>query len=371
MSILCLGVNYKTAPVEIRERLAFSESELEERLREITRLKGVEESVVLSTCNRVEVYASADDHPCAFDELTRFLVDHFDIEATDVEFYHLEDEGAARHLFKVASGLDSMVLGETEIFGQVKKAYHTAHDAHTTARRMNKLFQQSFRIGKLLRSGTEIQQGSTSVGSVAVDLAEKIFGRLMGCRVMVIGAGEMSRQTAQSLLSRGASSIIVSNRSFDKAELLAAELKGEAVRFDDWEKVLSEVDIVVSSTSAPHAIIHPEMIEKVIPKRGGRSLFLIDIAVPRDIEPAVNTIDNVYLYDIDFLEKVAADARVKRRKQIAACESLIEKHIGEKGIEALRDVKKSSPVSRSGAPANPNQESPVESMSDSPSLTDR
>ena len=367
MSILCLGVNYKTAPVEIRERLAFSEGELAERLREITDLGSVAESVVISTCNRVEVYAGAEDHGRAFDDLTRFLVDHFEIGSADaVEFYHLEDEGAARHLFKVAAGLDSMVLGETEIFGQVKKAYHAAHDAHVTSRRMNKLFQQSFRIGKLLRTGTEIQQGSTSVGSVAVDLAEKIFGRLKGCRVMVIGAGEMSRQTAQSLLSRGASSIIVSNRSFDKAEALAEELKGEAVRFDDWEKVLSEVDIVVSSTSAPHAIIHPEMIEKVLPKRGGRSLFLIDIAVPRDIEPAVNQIDNVYLYDIDFLERVAADARVKRKKQIVACETLIQKHIDEKGIEALRE---DGSVRRSGAtdatsPISP-EENPSSSLADS------
>ncbi|MCB1089257.1 MAG: NAD(P)-binding domain-containing protein, partial [Verrucomicrobiae bacterium] len=193
----------------------------------------------------------------------------------------------------------------------------------------------SFRIGKLVRTGTQIQQGSTSVGSVAVDVAEQIFGRLQGCRVMVVGAGEMSRQVAQSLLSRGASSIFVSNRSHDKAVELAAELKGEAVRFDDWERVLKQVDIVISSTSAPHPIIHPAMIETVMPHRFGRSLFLIDIAVPRDIEPAVNDIDNVYLYDIDFLERIAARARVEREKQIALCEAMIERHIDEKGIEAL------------------------------------
>lgn len=336
MSILCLGVNHKTAPVEIRERLAFSDHEMEARLAEIRRLGSVDESVVISTCNRVEIYAAASDHRRAFDDLARYLVAHFQIERPeDIEFYRLEDEGAARHLFSVASGLDSMVLGETEIFGQVKKAYQLAQDAKATARRMNKLFQQSFRIGKLVRTGTQIQQGSTSVGSVAVDLAEKIFGQLRGRQVMVIGAGEMSRQTAQSLMSRGASSIIVSNRSYDKAEELARELNGRAVRFDDWESVLAKVDIVISSTSAPHAIILPTMIESVLPRRGGRSLFLIDIAVPRDIDPAVNEIDNVYLYDIDFLERVAADARREREKQIAECESLIENHLGEKGIEAL------------------------------------
>lgn len=337
MSILCLGVNHKTAPVEIRERLAFPEASLPERLREITGLAAVRESVVLSTCNRVEIYAAAEDHRGAFDELTRYLVEHFRIASPGViEFYRLEDDKAARHLFHVASGLDSMVLGETEIFGQVKKAYQIACDASSAARRMHKLFQQSFRIGKMIRSGTQIQQGSTSVGSVAVDVAEQIFGRLDGCRVMVIGAGEMSRQVAQSLLSRGAQSIIVSNRSHDKAIELAAELKGEAVRFDEWERVLARVDIVISSTSAPHAIVHPAMIETVMPQRHGRSLFLIDIAVPRDIEPAVNDIDNVYLYDIDFLEKIATKARIEREKQIALCEAMIERHLGEKGIDALR-----------------------------------
>ncbi|MCB1064591.1 MAG: glutamyl-tRNA reductase [Verrucomicrobiae bacterium] len=352
MSILCLGVNYKTAPVEIRERLAFPEGEIAQRLHEITGLGTVKETVVLSTCNRVEIYAAAEDHSLAFDQLGRYLVDHFRIDSPDmVEFYHLEDEGVARHLFHVAGGLDSMVLGETEIFGQVKKAYHLALAASVTARRMNKLFQQSFRVGKLVRTGTHIQHGSTSVGSVAVDLAEKIFGQLKGCKVMVIGAGEMSRQTAQSLLSRGASSIIVSNRSFDKAEELARELKGEAVRFDDWEGVLSKVDIVVSSTSAPHAIIVPEMIEKVIPKRGGRSLFLIDIAVPRDIEPAVNEIDNVYLYDIDDLERTAQVARIEREKQIAICENLIERHIEEKGIEALAPDRSQNGSSDSSIPS--------------------
>ncbi|MBL9150858.1 MAG: glutamyl-tRNA reductase [Verrucomicrobiales bacterium] len=365
MSLLCLGVNYKTAPVEIRERLAFPETGLPDRLREITGLDPVREAVVLSTCNRVEIYAAAEDHAEAFERLTHYLVDHFRLDSpAAIEFYRLEDDGAARHLFHVASGLDSMVLGETEIFGQVKKAYQIACDASVTARCLNKLFQQSFRIGKLVRSGTQIQQGSTSVGSVAVDVAEQIFGRLDGCRVMVVGAGEMSRQVAQSLLSRGASSIIVSNRSHDKAVELAAELNGEAVRFDDWERVLAEVDIVISSTSAPHAIIHPAMIETVMPHRFGRSLFLIDIAVPRDIEPAVNDIDNVYLYDIDFLEKIAARARIEREKQIALCEAMIERHIGEKGIEALSPERRpetgaSQPTDRINSMGNIQKRNPV------------
>ncbi|MCB1234879.1 MAG: glutamyl-tRNA reductase [Verrucomicrobiae bacterium] len=336
MSILCLGVNHKTAPVEIRERLAFPESEIDDRLREIRDLPGVDETVVLSTCNRVEIYAASPVTETAFEALIRYLIDHFRLPARDaVDFYHLKGEAAALHLFRVASGLDSMVLGETEIFGQVKKAYALAQEAGSTARRMNKLFQQSFQVGKLIRSNTRIQLGATSVGSVAVDLAEKIFGNLRNCRVMVIGAGEMSRQTAQSLVSRGASSLIVSNRSYDKAVELADELAGEAVRFDEWEQAMSGVDIVISSTSAPHAVIVPDMVAKVMRHRGDRALFLIDIAVPRDIEPAVNRIENVYLYDIDDLERIAEVARVEREKQISLCETIIEKHIEEKGIEAL------------------------------------
>lgn len=341
MSILCLGVNHKTAPVEIRERFAFSDSSLAAALAEILKLPGIEETVVLSTCNRVEVYAGSGEtvtSEVALQRLRQYLLEHFEIgpeNENSIMFYEMNDEEAAKHLFQVASGLDSMVLGETEIFGQVKKAYSTSQAAGTTARRLNKLFQQSFRIGKLIRSSTEIQRGPTSIGSVAVELAEKIFGRLKGCQVMLIGAGEMSRVVAQSLQSRGAKSIIVSNRSYDKAEELAAMLEGEAVRFDEWEKVIKRVDIVITSTSAPHYILKPEMIEHEMSHRR-RPLFVIDIAVPRDVDPAVNEIDNVYLYDIDQLQAVATDARSEREKQIKACLALIDAHLADKGIDALR-----------------------------------
>jgi glutamyl-tRNA reductase len=231
-----------------------------------------------------------------------------------------------------------MVLGETEIFGQVKKAYSSAQESRATARRMNKLFQQSFSIGKLVRSNTGIQHGSTSVGSAAVDLAEKIFGKLSGCRVMVIGAGEMSRTTAQSLRSRGATSIIVSNRSFDKAEELAANLDGKAIHFDEWMDYLDQVDIVISSTSAPHPVLHRDMVEKAVTKRRGHSLFLIDIAVPRDIEDETNELDNVYLYNIDQLQKIANEGMSRRELQIEKCRTMIRDFLEEKGIGALADA---------------------------------
>ena len=338
MSIFCLGVNHKTAPVEIRERLAFAEKAIPRHLAEILEIGGVDEAVVLSTCNRVEIYGASDNPAEALDRLVDYLVDHFSVESGEVEFYRKEAEEAAHHLFEVASGLDSMVLGETEIFGQVKKAYATAQETGTTARRLNKLFQQSFSVGKRVRSGTRIQQGSTSVGSAAVDLAEKIFGQLEGCRVMIIGAGEMSRTTAQSLRSRGASSLIVSNRSYDKAVELAKELAGEAIHFDDWASRLDQVDIVISSTAAPHAVVHRDMVEKAIAGRRGHSLFLIDIAVPRDIEDEVNELDNVYLYNIDQLQRIAVEGVERRRKQIEICRGVIREFLADKGIEALENV---------------------------------
>ncbi|NLT70343.1 MAG: glutamyl-tRNA reductase [Verrucomicrobiaceae bacterium] len=335
MSIFCLGVNHKTAPVEIRERLAFAEKAVPQHLVEICGIEEISEAVVLSTCNRVEIYGGSENPAAALDKLTEYLSGHFAVAPGEVEFYRHEAVAAAHHLFEVASGLDSMVLGETEIFGQVKKAYATAQTTGMTARRMNKLFQQSFSVGKRVRTSTRIQQGSTSIGSAAVDLSEKIFGQLNGCRVMIIGAGEMSRVTAQSLLSRGARSIIVSNRSFDKAEELASELKGRAVRFDDWENCLDEVDIIISSTAAPHAVVRYEMIQRVMAERRGHSLFLIDIAVPRDIENEVNEIDNVYLYNIDQLQQIATEGIERREKQIVVCRAVIEEFIREKGIEAL------------------------------------
>ncbi len=340
MKLLCLGVNHKTAPVEIREQLAFVEKHLPENLAVMNQLGEVHETVILSTCNRVEIYAAADDSEIAAKNLTEFVVDHFDVRdrAAEIEFYQKTDEAAARHLFHVASGLDSMVLGETEIFGQVKKAYATAQSAGTTARQMNKLFQQSFQIGKLVRSSTKIQQGSTSIGAVAVDLAEGIFGALDGCKIMIIGAGEMSRTTAQSLVSRGASSIFVSNRSFDKAEELAAELNGQAMRFDDWESNLGDIDVIVTATAAPHAILTEETVARVMKNRRRRSLFIIDIAVPRDVEEDVNEIEGVYLYNVDQLQRVAEEGRAQRQKQIAICEAVIEKHLAEKGIGALAEI---------------------------------
>lgn len=335
--IVCLGINHRTTPVEVREKLAFPEARVAESTQILRELPGFGESVILSTCNRVELYAvhTHDDASTAHQTLIKFLVDHFHLAPDQEEAlvcYKLDATEAARHLFRVVSGLDSMVLGETEIFGQVKQAYKVALESGATGKVLNKLFQRAFTVGKQVRDRTAIQRGSTSVGSVAVDLAGKMFD-LKSCRVMLIGAGEMARTCAQSLVSRGAKSVIVSNRNYERAVELAGEFNGKAITFDAWEEALHEVDIVISSTSAPHFVVKPETVEKVMKHRRGHPLFLIDIAVPRDIDPAVNDIDDVFVYDIDTLASIAEDGRRERERQLAMCETIIEELLLKFGFQ--------------------------------------
>lgn len=325
MDLLCLGLSHQTAPVDVRERFAVSAERLGEASHELTQKPGLEEVVVLSTCNRMEVYALAEDLDVAEQSIKTYLAgDHAFDPADENYFYKRVESDAARHLCRVASGLDSMVLGETEIFGQVKQAYTKALQASATGRTLNKLFQKSFSVGKKVRTQTMIQGGQTSVGSVAVDLAEKIFGHLKYSEVMVIGVGEMSYITAQRMMERGAKKIYVVNRSIENAQKLADEMGGEAVSFDDWECVLAKVDVVVSSTGATHPVVRPEHVEKVRAKRKYRPLFIIDIAMPRDIDPEVGKIEEVYVYDLDTLQLQADENRSKRQEQVRICEQIIE-----------------------------------------------
>lgn len=313
-SLICVGLNHKTAPVEVREKYAIAPSRLGEAALELLETVKVEEAVVLSTCNRTEMYVKGcEDHKILLENLL----------GGAEHCYSAVGKEAAVHLSRVASGLDSMVLGETEIFGQIKDAYHVALHAGATGGTLNKIFQKTFSVGKKIRTETSIQEGATSVGSVAVDLAEKIFGHLKDSEVMILGAGEMSRITAQSLQSRGAKSIFVANRSYDRALELANAMGAQAVKFDDWQKVLEKVDVVISSTGAPHAIVKSEDVEAVRRKRKFRPLFFIDIAVPRDIDSSVGEIEEVYLYDIDTIEQIANEARTRRAAQISKCEEMI------------------------------------------------
>ena len=246
----------------------------------------------------------------------------------------LAEPQSLHHLFKVACGLDSMVLGETEILGQLKQAYALAHQHGHTGARLNKAFQRAFHVAKHVRTHTNIQRGSVSVASAAVELAEKIFSSLHEREVLVIGAGDTSEKTARALLSRGARSIIVASRSFERAQILAKEFGGRAVPFDDWAAEFEKIDIAISSTSAPHHILDRARLEPLMKARKQRPLLLIDIAVPRDIDPAVNFLENVYLYNIDDLQAIADDYLKQRKDEIARCEQII----AEK-VKPLLDVK--------------------------------
>jgi glutamyl-tRNA reductase len=324
MNILCAGINHHIAPVDVRERLAVGNHEVAEVLRRVKSIDGLTEAVVVSTCNRVEFYAASICPERALDGIRDYLETRAGIEAP---LYHHDTPRSIRHLFRVASGLDSMVLGETEILGQVKQAYAAATDAGATSRTLNRLFQNAFRVAKSVRTETQITRGATSVGSVAVELAGKIFGDLNHRRVMVLGAGETSERTARSLVSRGVKTVIVSNRTFDRAAALAGEIGGMAIHFDHWQNEFPDVDILISSTAAPHHLVTRERLEPMMRLRAGRPLFIIDLAVPRDVEPAVNRLEGVYLYDIDSLQDIARRSLAVRQREIDHCERIIDANV--------------------------------------------
>jgi len=330
MDLFCLGLSHQTADVATRERFAFADHEIARCTAELRSRPELGEAVILSTCNRVEVYAAAPDAMAGFATAEAFLDARTPFQNGDRNALYRRDGAAAiRHLFRVVSGLESMVLGETEILGQVKKAYSVAAESGATSRHLNKLFQRAFNVAKEVRTKTGITRGSVSVGSVAVDLAEKIFGRLTTCRTMILGAGETSELTAKALMSRGAHGIFVSNRSFERAQMLAEETHGEAIGFEQWHERFDDIDILISSTSAPHMIVTPEKLGQAMRQRGNRPVFVIDLAVPRDVDPAVNNLDGVYLYDIDALQSIAAESMAIRRQELSECERLIERHVGE------------------------------------------
>jgi len=325
MPVVVIGLSHRTSPVEVREKFAFAEPTIPPAVAELRQRGLVEEAVILSTCNRVELYVStALDPQKAFTELQSFLVAHHAYpDPVHDHLYKLAEPQSLEHLFKVASGLDSMVLGETEILGQLKQAYDLALQHKLTGGRLNKAFQRAFNVAKHIRTETNIQRGSISVASVSVELAEKIFDSLKEHHVLVIGAGDTSEKTARALLSRGAKSITVANRTVEKAEALARELGGRAIGFDQWEHEFAQIDIAISSTSAPGYVIDRARLEPLMKSRRHRPLLLIDIAVPRDIDPAVNEMESVYLYNVDNLQSIANDYLTQRRQEVAQCEAII------------------------------------------------
>jgi glutamyl-tRNA reductase len=324
MSIFCFGLSHQTAAVDVRERFAIPESALPEALARLKRMPGLTEGLIVSTCNRTEFYVTG-----AFRDSSGFFESFYrDFRAGDeTHLFRLRANHCVRHLFQVASGLESMVVGETEIFGQVKRAYEFAAGAKTTGKLLNRLFQKSFQVAKQVRSSTAITRGSVSVGSVAVDLAEQIFGDVEGCKIMILGAGETSEKTAKAFRSRGAEQIFVSNRSFERAQALATITGGRAIHFEDWEQEFRDRDILVSSTAAPHAIITLDKLAPFLRGRRHRPLFMIDLAMPRDIDPAVRKLDGVYLYDLDSLQSMAERALAVRKQESEKCYQLIEHHV--------------------------------------------
>jgi glutamyl-tRNA reductase len=352
MPVVIVGISHRTAPVQIRERFAFAEPTIPQIL-ERMRASGIaDEGVLLSTCNRVELYAATSTSaPDKLAQLREYLLHSKEYrDSIGEEIYCLEEPKSLEHLFRVACGLDSMVLGETEILGQLKHAYELAFQHKHTGGFLNKAFQKAFHTAKQVRTETQIQRGAVSVANVAVELAEKIFDSLKGLNVMVIGAGDTSEKTAKALLSRGAGSLWVANRTFEKAQTLASELGGHAVSFDNWTSEFNTLDVVVSSTSAPHYVLDRATLEPLMHSRKNRALLLVDIAVPRDIDPAVNLLENVYLYNIDDLQMVADDYLKQRQREVAVCEQIIREK-----VSALLDGRQ-----RSGKPVfDPAKESPI------------
>lgn len=331
ITFLVYGINHKNCPVEVRETLHFRERRLPEAYEWIRREWPSVETLILSTCNRVELYFSTEKGELSSETIGDFLAAFHGIERSRFESfaYRLEGREAIGHLFRVASGLDSMVVGENEILGQLREAFRAANEAGTVDSFLYRWAQRALQVGKLIRTKTKINEGAVSVPSVAVELAEKIFGRLAGEKVMVLGTGEMSELTLQNLRQAGAEALYVMGRSEERGRSLAESFGARWVSNEEWENFLVEIDILIASTTAPHPIVKRDALERAIERRHHRPLFLIDIAVPRNIEPEINSLDDVYLYNIDDLEEVAQANLRLRRKEVREAESHTEQAVEE------------------------------------------
>jgi len=342
MNLFCLGLSHHTADVATREQFTGSAT-----AESILGQTGCAEALLLATCNRVEVYAVSQKR-VSTDEIARCLMRKVNNDPHDYAppFYRYEANRCAQHLFRVASGLDSMVVGESEILGQAKKAYESARQSGAVGPYLHRLFQRAFRVAKHVRTHTEIARGAVSVGSVAVDLAQRIFGKLTDCKVLVLGAGETSERTARALVSRGVSDIRVSNRSADRANELAQAVGGCAVvPFNEWMVQCREIDILITSTASEMPLLTPDKFAPMLRERVDRPLFIIDIAVPRDVDPSVNEMDGVYLYDIDSIRSVAEQSLALRRQHVAAAEAMIAEHVRDFVDSISRGINRASQTS--------------------------
>lgn len=324
MHIIVVGINHKTAPVEIRERLTFDPSQLEDAMKVLKDKKSILENVIISTCNRTEIYAVVDQLHTGRYYVKEFLSEWFEIEQAEFTpfLFIYEQDGALEHLFKVACGLDSLILGETQILGQVRTSFLLAQEGNTVGTVFNQLFKQAITIAKRAHSETDIGANAVSVSYAAVELAKKIFGSIENKHVLILGAGKMGELAIQNLHGSGASKVTVMNRTFEKAEELATRFNGKARSMNELEAALIEADILISSTGAKQFVITKQMIENIEKKRRGKSLFMVDIAVPRDLDPALAELESVFLYDIDDLEGIV-EANLQERKKAAETISLM------------------------------------------------
>jgi len=331
MNIVVVGLSHKTASVDIREKVAFVPTQMEKPLRALLTLEDVAEAVIVSTCNRVEVIVSTRDIAGGMARVKRFLADYHQIPAQTLEphLYAHHGEAAIRHVFRVASSLDSMVVGEPQILGQIKTAYGYAAEYKTSGIILNRFLHKAFSVAKRVRTETKIASSAVSVSFAAVELARKIFGDLSDKTVMLIGAGEMCELAAKHFITNGVRGVMVTNRTYERAVKLAEEFEGKPVPFDDLFDQLHKADIVLSSTGATHFVIKPRDVEEVIRRRKLKPMFFIDIAVPRDIDPKVNDVENVYLYDMDDLQGVVASNLQQRAEEAKKAEAIIDEEIGQ------------------------------------------
>lgn len=337
MHLTLVGLSHKTAPIEIREKLTFPAHRQADALTQLTCGDQVAEAVILSTCNRTEIYAVTAGEQEGIDAVIDFVCSYHDLDRAELGRYLYVSQGDAvvRHLFRVVASLDSMVLGEAQILGQAKEAYDHSFENGGSGRVFNKLFRQSFEVGKRVRSETAIGEAAVSISYAAVELARKVFDTLAGRTILVLGAGKMSELTAKHLVSQGVHSVLVANRTYERAVELAEKFEGEAIRYDDLFERMRDADIVISSTSATHYVVHRADVAEVMKRRSGRPLFLIDIAVPRDIEPAVNDLSGVFLYDIDDLNGVVSSNLEERMREAKRAEVIIEEE--QRAFEAWLD----------------------------------
>jgi glutamyl-tRNA reductase len=330
MGIVLVGTSHKTAPVEVRERLAFAESRLACALRDLVDREMISEGLIVSTCNRVELIAAtpngAGEAENAVSRLYDFLsrFHQYDLSPLRKHLYDLAGRAAVKHVFRVTSSLDSMVVGEPQITGQVKEAFQRAQDAAVVGHELTRLMNRAFAVAKRVRNETGVGSSAVSISFVAVELARKVFESLKGTAVLLLGAGEMAELAARHLINYGAGRILIANRTFEHAERLARELKGEAVPLETLGQRLAEADIVICSTGAPDYLIRSDQVRRALEARRNRAMLMVDISVPRNIDPAVSELDNVYVFDIDDLEAVTAANLKEREREALRAEAIIE-----------------------------------------------